>query len=270
MNIYLTVSVYNDQPLSPSSRQFAEFEEYSKQELPRLVRSGLESLVSEEMQPMEESLKAKLMDVIREAQQSLLDKFKTDHGASRGTSTRASPSGQPPAANMPSLDRMTAFNFPAQSLLPGIAPQNGPVSQEHLELDLVSPPTPINDFDLGYDLDLLLLESAPRAEYTDSGYGTQCTCQSTEQSIIESGPSDPSEAFGQKLDAIDINIGGNEHSNPGSDLKSWLNFEPPFPDIGYPDFMFPKCDRCGGDKGLGELIDTSIPFEYDILPAEGN
>jgi len=55
----------------------ARFQEFSRLELPRLVRRTLEVAVEEEAQPLEDKLKERLVDIVRECQSQLITMFQT-------------------------------------------------------------------------------------------------------------------------------------------------------------------------------------------------
>lgn len=55
----------------------ARFQEFSRLELPRLVRRTLEVAVEEEAQPLEHKLKERLVDIVRECQTQLISMFQT-------------------------------------------------------------------------------------------------------------------------------------------------------------------------------------------------
>jgi hypothetical protein len=57
------------------STNIARFQEFSRLELPRLVRRTLEVAVEREAQPLEERLKDQLVDIVRECQSQLFSMF---------------------------------------------------------------------------------------------------------------------------------------------------------------------------------------------------
>jgi hypothetical protein len=62
-------------PLSPDSRDLANYEEYARRELPRLVRASVLEVFSREMQPVEASLIANLVDTIQDCQARLFRSY---------------------------------------------------------------------------------------------------------------------------------------------------------------------------------------------------
>ncbi|KAH0545448.1 hypothetical protein FGG08_000449 [Glutinoglossum americanum] len=56
---------------SPTSNEISSYEAFSRRELPRLVRRQLEAAVENEVQPIEEELKARLVEIVRDCQASV-------------------------------------------------------------------------------------------------------------------------------------------------------------------------------------------------------
>lgn len=67
---------------SPQSKELADFEAYSRTELPRLVEANLQSLVDAEISPLEESLKRMLVDIVRRCQSTVAQNYERIHPAS--------------------------------------------------------------------------------------------------------------------------------------------------------------------------------------------
>ena len=72
--------------LSPSSRDFAAFEQYSQDNLPRRVRETFEAMLEEQFSPLEESLKTLLPEVIRTCQAQMFRDW--ERHSSRGVQDR--------------------------------------------------------------------------------------------------------------------------------------------------------------------------------------
>jgi hypothetical protein len=66
----------NGGPTGESSN-ITRFQEFSRLELPRLVRRTLEVAVEEEAQPLEERLKERLVDIVRDCQTQLISLFQS-------------------------------------------------------------------------------------------------------------------------------------------------------------------------------------------------
>ncbi|RYN68691.1 hypothetical protein AA0118_g1174 [Alternaria tenuissima] len=64
------------------SSSSTRFQEFSRLELPRLVRRTLESIVEHEAQPLEDRLKERLVDIVRQCQMQLETMFQTAAGPS--------------------------------------------------------------------------------------------------------------------------------------------------------------------------------------------
>jgi hypothetical protein len=58
----------DDAPQSPSSREFAAFEQYSQDNLPKRVHDAVEALLDKHVIPIEESIKRLLPEVVRSCQ----------------------------------------------------------------------------------------------------------------------------------------------------------------------------------------------------------
>jgi len=72
---YIEYQPCTGQSAEPSS--VARFQEFSRLELPRLVRRTLEAVVEQEAQPLEDKMKERLVDIVKECQNQLLSMFQT-------------------------------------------------------------------------------------------------------------------------------------------------------------------------------------------------
>ena len=155
--------IQEDLTLSPDSRQLADYDEYYRRELPRAVRAALEESIQNQSQPIEENLRNRLMDIIRDCQDLVSTRYRSSIGIATGISSRNPTSSRSPTitdegrTNVPS-----AANITSEPLFEGIAPFfQAPSPQIHLQSRLqVS--------DLQY--------SAPKApdgsDPSDSGYSS--------------------------------------------------------------------------------------------------
>jgi len=75
--------VQEDITSSPDSRELANYEEYSRQELPRFFRRELEAAVNDETQPIEDRLKSRLVEMIRDCQDRVFTAYRTRLNSSR-------------------------------------------------------------------------------------------------------------------------------------------------------------------------------------------
>jgi len=66
---------HGDVPMSPDSRDLADYEDYARRELPRLVRTNIEEVLRREMQPVEASLVRNLVNTIQECQDRLFRSY---------------------------------------------------------------------------------------------------------------------------------------------------------------------------------------------------
>ncbi|KAL8707725.1 MAG: hypothetical protein Q9220_007305 [cf. Caloplaca sp. 1 TL-2023] len=65
--------------LSPQSLDLADFEAYTRVELPRLVEANLQSLVNAEFAPLEDHLRAMLVDIVRRCQSTVAQNYNRIH-----------------------------------------------------------------------------------------------------------------------------------------------------------------------------------------------
>jgi hypothetical protein len=61
---------------SPDSQQLSNYEEFSRQELPRFFRAALEEAIDKNTQPIEEKLKSHLVDMIRDCQDRVFSTYR--------------------------------------------------------------------------------------------------------------------------------------------------------------------------------------------------
>ncbi|KAF2736281.1 hypothetical protein EJ04DRAFT_551355 [Polyplosphaeria fusca] len=97
------------------------FHEFSRLELPRLVRRTLETVVEEEAQPLEDKLKDRLVDIVKECQTQLFSMFREDarfpHGdATPSLALASSPSTQQDSATPNALVEQPFTEFDSSLL----------------------------------------------------------------------------------------------------------------------------------------------------------
>ncbi|KAL8791001.1 MAG: hypothetical protein Q9195_006075 [Heterodermia aff. obscurata] len=105
---------------SPQSRSFADFEAYSRTELPRLVEANLQVIVSSEMAPLEESLRAMLVDIVRRCQSTVVQNYGRIHS--------------PPAGEIAGTEQSSSD--PTETLFPAFQ-STGPQGSEPLLLPTI-------------------------------------------------------------------------------------------------------------------------------------
>jgi hypothetical protein len=89
---------------SIQSSNIAHFQEFARLELPRLVRRTLEVVVEQEAQPLEEKLKERLVDIVKECQTQLISMFQDIGGtvdASRAKVMMPAPEIQQETVDIP-------------------------------------------------------------------------------------------------------------------------------------------------------------------------
>lgn len=62
--------------MSPDSRDLADYEDYIRRELPRLVRSNIEEVARRDMQPIEASLVSNLVGIIQDCQDRVFRSYR--------------------------------------------------------------------------------------------------------------------------------------------------------------------------------------------------
>jgi hypothetical protein len=70
----------NDMPQSPDSINLTEYEAYLRRLLPQFVRRDLEMMVNSEIQPIEEQLRSRILQVIEEAQNRVFASYRVGLG----------------------------------------------------------------------------------------------------------------------------------------------------------------------------------------------
>jgi hypothetical protein len=141
---------------SPDSRELSSFEDYLRQEVPKLFREALETAVGEETQLVEEKLKAQMVGLMQKAQDSAFSKYR----AAQATTILDKRKGKEPETDEGSFG------------------DSGYKSSEILHTFYQPPPAPAPPSDQSFLLDkpgqgcLLHYESAKENLPSDSGYGS--------------------------------------------------------------------------------------------------
>lgn len=116
-------------PGSPDARDLANYEDYMRRELPRLVRTNIEDVVRRDMQPLEAALIGNLVDIIQDCQDRLFRGYRQMRG--EGTDASVSPA-------VPSLSFSPSFS---ENSIPNVHHQHG---QSQLLESAFQPPPPSN------------------------------------------------------------------------------------------------------------------------------
>lgn len=77
---------------SPSPFELANYEEFSRQELPRVFRGALEVVINTAAQPLEEQVRSQLVSMIQECQDRVFSSHRTRNSSGPVASTTAQPS----------------------------------------------------------------------------------------------------------------------------------------------------------------------------------
>lgn len=160
-------------PGSPDQRDLANYEEYMRRELPRLVRNNIEDVVRRDMQPLEAALIGNLVGIIQDCQDRLFRGYRQMRG--EGTDASVSPA-VPSLSFSPSFDESQISNVPnfqGQSQLLESAFQPPPPSNLEIQPQAFDQnQTRMNNLHHEPSLDMIL---------SDSGYASEmphfCDCQ---------------------------------------------------------------------------------------------
>jgi hypothetical protein len=145
-------AVQEEGPSSPDSRELSNYEDYIRRELPRLVRSNIESVVRRETQPLEAALISNLVSIIQDCQDRVFRSYREAQGIDHEMHTPYRPSITSPSEAMWTPDASdfrgdldfldAAFQAPATSRT-----QATPNFQQ---LDSILRPDPLVFSDSGY------------------------------------------------------------------------------------------------------------------------
>jgi hypothetical protein len=183
---------------SPDSRGLADYEDYARQELPRVFRAALEDIIRSQSQPLEDSLRSQLVTIIRDSQDRVFERYRESVASDVFT-----PSGNPSNYNAPVMASASSSQAMDNSSF------NNDPTAEMPTIDSVppylQPPTPQNDIGSRHQIDASHCVVPPNENkpLSDSGYGSN-------SSDLPSSSSPPS----------------NEARNSGTAERT---FEPPQP-----------------------------------------
>lgn len=152
-------AVQADRPASPDSRDLADYEDYIRRELPRLVRSNIEEVVRRETQPLEAALIGSLVGIIQDCQDRVFRAYRETQGMEQEiplpTPTTTTSTSLP---KTPWHDDWAANRLPFQSNFLDAAFES-PMRTEYPVSDLVG-----------------LGQQAP-VQFSDSGYASEPRCK---------------------------------------------------------------------------------------------
>ncbi|KAL9035856.1 MAG: hypothetical protein Q9180_004626 [Flavoplaca navasiana] len=154
---------------SPRSQNLEDFETYSRTELPRLVEANLQVMVNAQIAPLEESLKAMLVDLVRRCQSTVAQNY----GRINPITTADGGAEHPKARTTPSVEQTTTTptKVTLSQLADGQSTTNPP--QHDGPYFFEEPPLlTANEA----DAIAALFPSLPHNDAFDSGYGSQRAC----------------------------------------------------------------------------------------------
>jgi hypothetical protein len=79
-------AIQDDIIRSSDSEELANYEEYSRRELPRFFRSALEAAIADETEPIGERLRSRLVGMVRDCQDRVFSTYKSRRGSSSPSS----------------------------------------------------------------------------------------------------------------------------------------------------------------------------------------
>jgi hypothetical protein len=154
-------AVQEEGPSSPDSRELSNYEDYIRRELPRLVRSNIESVVRRETQPLEASLIGSLVSIIQDCQDRVFRSYREAQGIEHEARTPARSSTASPSIAIPSHD-----------------PHDFRDDLDFLDAAFQSPATSMSQATPSFQQ----LDSVVRPEvlgFSDSGYASEPFCYCT-------------------------------------------------------------------------------------------
>lgn len=168
-------------PSSPDSRDLANYEDYMRRELPRLVRTNIQDAVRRDMQPLEAALISNLLGIIQDCQDRLFRGYRQMRGEGTDAST--------------SLMDLASTSFSSASNQNPMPSMNDLHQQSQLLAAAFQPPPSASDLDtnmlMGHQQGMTELRTQPSLDMvlSDSGYaselphlcdcpGPECTCSS--------------------------------------------------------------------------------------------
>jgi len=149
----------------------AQFQEFSRLELPRLVRRTLEAAVEQEAQPLEEKLKERLVDIVEECQSQLISMFQSIGG----TVNPSEPPNPLPTLNLPyqrsKSPSLTSFHSFDSSHIPNPAPAPETMQYPNIEPRyLMTNPAALESISAEKPSNISTISGSP-----DSGYDSTWT-----------------------------------------------------------------------------------------------
>jgi hypothetical protein len=206
----------------PGASELADYEDYIRRELPSLVRRNLEELVCRETQPLEASLIANLVDIVRSCQEKISRSYRERSETGGGNQTLV-----PHSANLSETSAPSQFETPS-------------AMDDHFSLSFLTPivedPT-LEQWD-GVNMpgtDFQPLERSTGQLSHDSGYGSSlksCSCRHGACSCQSVQTGNPESSMNEVSPSGTLPAGANTEQN---DFLEFLSFSNRFMD-------FTECD----------------------------
>ncbi|KAE9363847.1 hypothetical protein N431DRAFT_356502 [Stipitochalara longipes BDJ] len=205
-------AVQEDIVLSPDSRALENYEDYCRQELPRVFRSELEAIIQAESEPIEERIRNRITNLIRDCQDQVFSSYRSSAGTiARTPSSNSTGSHSPLMAREVQPDLSTITNETSDLSSGGIAPfLLAPSPQSHLgssldisdlPKDILKPPSSIGHSDSGYSSGRSCIPPAVSSSYNVCTEGSSLpSFQSQSHATSQTVPS-------ETQTTLDVNIG---------------------------------------------------------------
>ncbi|KAH8589251.1 hypothetical protein B0O99DRAFT_725623 [Bisporella sp. PMI_857] len=154
---------------SPDSEELANYEEYSRRELPRIFRSALEAAVNDEAQAIEGQLRTQLVEMIQDCQARVFSSFR-----SKLTITNEGPTSLTTPTNHEPLDapRSPQHHHPSGPFEQHAGEAGNARTSAMLESFFLGPPLQYNDQKPGYPAELWAFPYG-NGFYLDSTYTSE-------------------------------------------------------------------------------------------------
>jgi hypothetical protein len=214
--------------MSPDSPRLADYEDYSRRELSRLVRSSIEAVARRNMQLLEASLTRSLAQIVQYCQDRVFRAYREAH---RVNDEAEMPPGEDMASPVFSPHHSHESEVPLQPL--GSFPQHSDFletvfdSPSTQDTNILVPTTQRNE-----SLSSFLAASASSEMTSDSGYASElpkaCDCQDPSNCMcaVRSQVDDANNRFGGDeigVAATQMNEYWSQMESNGADLPLWAN-----------------------------------------------
>lgn len=200
-------------PSLPDASELADYEDYIRRELPSLVRRNLEEIVCRETQPLEASLIANLVDIVRSCQETISRSYRERSETGGGNQTLI-----PHSANLGETSGPSQFETPS-------------AMDDHFSLSFMTPIVEDPTLEQWDGLNMPTTDFQPLERSTDqlshdSGYGRSlksCSCRQGACSCQSVHNDGPGSSMNEVLPAGSLPAGANAEQNEFLEFMSFSN-----------------------------------------------